>query len=117
MAVKPHTSVNKGAGVNVYTWVNMQENDTGEPIQMPASADKTVHADGVFGVGGSVTMQGSNNNVAYGALNDADGTAVALTADTIVQMVRENPLFIRPAVTAGDGNTDLIVTLVVKRTT
>jgi len=117
MAIIVPTSETLGAGVTVYTWAAMANGDTGTPLVMPASADKTVQADGNFGVGGSVAMQGSNNNVAFGALNDADGSVIALTADTILSMVRENPKFIRPAVTAGDGATALAVVLVVKRTT
>ncbi len=117
MAVIVPTSVTKGAGVAVYTWTGMANGDTGTPIVTPASADKTVQADGTFSVGGSIAVQGSNNGAAFGALNDADGNVIALTVDTIIALVRENPLEIRPAVTAGDGSTLVDCILVVKRTT
>ena len=117
MAIITPTSVNIGAGVTKYTWAAMANGDTGKPIAMPAAADKTLQLLGTLSVGGACTIQGSNDDgTTYATLNDADGTALVLTA-LAISLIRENPSTIRPNITAGDGSTSLTLIVVAKRTT
>lgn len=85
---------------------NAESGLAGEAERWPT---KSVQAVGTFGVGGSVAIEGSNDNVNWAALRDSTGTVIALTAATIIRDILENTRFIRPRVTAGDGNTALRV--------
>ncbi len=117
MAVITPTSSDIGVGITKITWANMANGDTGRPVVMPASADKTVQVIGTLGAGGNCKIEGSNDEgTTYATLNDADGAAADISALSIV-LIRENPETIRPNISAGDGTTDLTVILVAKRTT
>ncbi len=108
-------------GVFMYTWAGLLNGDTGAPLQIPSMSDKTVHIFGTFGSGGSVTLQGSNDprvltnpgSAVWVALTDPQGNAITKTAAAIEALL-ENPIFIRPIVTAGDGSTDLTVIISAK---
>jgi hypothetical protein len=73
-----------------------------------------VHVTGTFSVGGTVVLEGSNDGTNYSTLTDLTGTAISKTSAG-VSVVAENPRFIRPHVTAGDGSTSLTVTVFGKR--
>lgn len=97
----------------VLSWgsvTGMANGDTGAPVSLPGHADRTMQVTGTFGSGGSVTLQGSNDGVNYYALNNPSGTAIAVTSAGIVACI-EPVVWIRPAVTAGDGTTSLAVTV------
>jgi hypothetical protein len=73
--------------------------------------DRTVQVTGTFGVGGSVAMEGSNDGgTTWGLLKDAYGVDIALTT-AVCRAIGDNPMLIRPRVTAGDGTTNLTVTI------
>jgi hypothetical protein len=102
-------------GVEVVTWV-LANTDTGQPWEIANYSDKTFQIFGTFGSGGSVTMQGSNDprvitdadNAVWFTLVDPQANAITKTSaggETIL----ENPLYIRPQCTAGDGTTALTV--------
>jgi hypothetical protein len=111
MAVKTATFETIGGGCRVITWGGLANGDTGTPVQMPSHPDKTVQLVGTLSVGGTMTLQGSNDNTNWFTLSDSAGSDIALTAlDGVTVM--ENPLYIRPNITAGDGSTDLTVILV-----
>lgn len=97
----------------ILTWGPMLNGDTGEPCAYPSHSDKSLQVTGTFGTGGSVAVQGSNDGVTFPALNDFTGTVIAMTAAGI-KGVGENTLYVRPAVTAGDGTTSLTVTMLLK---
>lgn len=63
-------------------------------------------ASGTFGAGGSVQIEGSNDNATWVKLSPAALTAAGLFA---ALGVTERPKFVRPSVTAGDGTTNLTV--------
>lgn len=108
-------SSNIGAHLTRYIWETMLDGDTGLAVEMGASADKTMQITGTFGAGGSVNIEGSNDGTNWEILEDADGGALTFTSADL-QLIRDNPQFIRANCTAGDGTTDLDVTIVAKRT-
>lgn len=75
-------------------------------------SDKTVHFTGDFGAGTPLlTLQGSNDGTNWLPLTDPQGTAITYGA-AAMEAVVENPLYIRPSLAAGDGNTSVTVILV-----
>jgi hypothetical protein len=111
MAVKALSRSSQGGGVELITWAALANGDTGEPLAMSQLPDKTVQLTGTLSTGGEMTLQGSNDNTNWFTLSDAGGTDIVLTAlDGVTVM--ENPLYVRPNITNGDGSTDLTVILV-----
>lgn len=100
MATIAHTSELIGGGITYYEWLALTEADDGEPIEVPAAADKTVQADGDFTTSGDLAMEGSMDKSNWFELTDADGAAVSFTAAGLV-LIRENVRWIRPNITAG----------------
>jgi hypothetical protein len=103
------------------SWSGLLNGDDGAPIEVSNLKDKCVHVFGTFGVGGSVTLYGSNDPAdlakvpASGtdnwvALTDPQGNAITKTAKSIEQIL-ENPLYMACKVTAGDGTTSLTVAI------
>jgi hypothetical protein len=90
------------------TWAGLTQAsaDVGDGAMTNKYPERTVQAIGTFGVGGSMALQGSNDGTNWGALKDAYGVLIALTTSVPVA-IGDNPLFIRPAITAGDGTTNL----------
>lgn len=96
-------------------WETLTNGDTGSPLLCPHLADKSIQVTGTFGSGGTVVLEGSNDGSNWETLNDPQGTAISFTAAGMYQVL-ENTKMIRPSVTAGDGTTDLDVTMVVSTT-
>lgn len=96
-------------------WSGLLNGDTGAPFEHADYGDKTVQIQGTAGAGLSVTLQGSNDGTNWVALTDPQGNAVTKTAVGALEVVAENPRYIRPNVTAGDGTTDLTVTVFGRR--
>lgn len=111
MAVRNHQQTWVQRGVSRTVWSGLLNTDTGSPQKGADLPDRSVQVGGTFGAGGSVALRGSNDGVTYFTLTDLQGNALTFTAAAIEQ-VQENPLFIRPEVLAGDGSTDLTVTLI-----
>ena len=65
---------------------------------------------GTWGSCGSVYLGGSNDGVTYFVLHDLFGVTMSLSANGLVA-VAEAVLYMRPRVTAGDGTTDIDVTV------
>jgi len=98
--------------------------DVGKPVKMAKFNDKCVHIyGGTFGTS-TLTLQGSNDQRAdpdhasfssavWTTLTDAQGNAIAKTADSIEQLL-ENPLWIRPSLPSGTG-TGIVVALLGRR--
>lgn len=117
-------------------WQPLLNGDTGMPVNFPDWADRTIHvwsnqidtaAVSVIGVGGSVSIEGSNdyqpaittdgdpvNAGTWVVMTDQNGAAMTYTALALKQMT-EAPLWIRPHVTAGDGTTSCNVVLCMRR--
>lgn len=84
--------------------------DVGSAFETGDFADFTVQIGGTFGTGGSVTFEGSNDGTTWLALTDPQGNAVTKTAAAI-EVCEEAPRYVRPNCTAGDGTTDITVTM------
>lgn len=100
------------------TWTGLKFTtaDSGDPVQWVDCADRCVQVLGTFGVGGSLTIEGSNNGVDFLALSDPQGNPLTFTSSRIEQVL-ELPRYVRPRVTAGDATTNLDVLLCMRRVT
>jgi hypothetical protein len=96
------------------TWTGLANGDTGSPYEGADFADRTMQVSGTFGAGGSVNLEGGNDNATWAILTDPQGTAITKTAAGL-EVIEENPRYIRPNVTAGDGTTSLTVTVWARR--
>lgn len=103
-----------GARAALVEWTGLLNGDDGSPVDLIDYPDRCVQFTGTFGVGGSVTVEGSNDGTNYVALTDPQGNAITKTAAAIEQIV-EVPRYIRPRVTAGDGTTAIAVNLVARK--
>lgn len=92
----------------VIGWTSLDSDDSGSPAEVVDFPDKTVTITGTFGTGGTIKMQGSNDNSNWFSLTDPQGVAIEKTA-AAMELITENPRYIRPLVTAGDGTTSLTV--------
>jgi hypothetical protein len=99
---------------HVISWTGLLNGDTGVPVEMPGSHIRSVQILGMFGVGGTIVLEGSNDGTNYVTLTDPQGNAISKTSAGIEQ-VQEATRFIRPRVTAGDLDTSLSVYTLVKR--
>lgn len=119
MAIQPvlvQTSPS-GASANslkLFTWGLMANGDSGQPVQFADWADRCMQVSGTYGAGGSVSWQGSNDGTNWAVLNDINGNALTATTGVLRQM-NEAPLWIRPIVTAGDGTTQILATVLARR--
>lgn len=94
----------------VIIWPLMQNGDTGQPAVFPEWADVSHQVVGTFGAGGNVAIEGSNDGVNYGTLNDPFAVPLNYTGASLApRQAVEHAQNIRPHVTAGDGTTSLSV--------
>lgn len=121
MATRSYTETNlRLFGMLLVEWTGLLNGDDGSPYRAPVHADKTAQTTGTFGAGGSVALQGSNDPAAasgnFAVLHRADGAAPdANMADAEPITPLENPLWIRPLVTAGDGTTSLTLRVLFRK--
>lgn len=100
--------------VRAVTWNGLsQASADGAPYVWPEYADRSVTVTGTFGAG-TLTIQGSNDNVNWFTLHDTTNTAITMTTAKLVQAL-ELTHYVRPLVTGADGTTTLTVTLVMRR--
>ena len=100
--------------VRLATWSGLLNTDTGAPLDWTEYADRCLQVTGTFGAGGSCTIQGSNDGSNWSPLTDPQGNALTFTSQKIEQAL-ELPRYVRPIVTAGDGTTNLVVTLCMRK--
>lgn len=113
MAVRS-VDVDQMLQANLVTWSGLLNLDTGEAYEAAEFADRAAQVTGTFGVGGTVSIEGSNDGTNWAILADPQGTPLTFTATKIEQLL-ESPRYIRPNVTAGDGSTALVVTVFCRR--
>lgn len=109
--------------VMLVTWTGLTKatDDAGEAVSIPALVNRSVQVLGTLGTGGSVRLEGSNKAVPdtasatdWAPLTDPQGNDLNMTALKI-EGVTEPVLWIRPRITAGDGNTNMTVYLLARR--
>lgn len=118
------------------TWAGLLNGDTGAPVgstigdgvaaqasqgggQMSGFSDKSIQLNnvGTIGVGGSVACEGSNDGGnSWGALTNPIGTVIALTTAGALQAITEAVIWVRPHVTAGDGTTNVTISMFFRKT-
>jgi len=120
MAIINNSSNNLG-NVQIVTWGPMANGDTGQPYENGARlSDKCVQIFGTAGTGGVITMQGSNDPRVITAPSSAiwftltDPSANTIVGAALGEQIIENPRYIRPNVTAGDGSTSLTAIICAK---
>jgi hypothetical protein len=112
------TTINHSKAATGYTnafvaeWMAMQNGDVGDAFATAPYTDKSVQVVGVFGAGGTVTIQGSNNGTDWATLSDEQGNALTFSTAGI-KMPAQATQFIRPTV-AGDGTTNVDVLIFFK---
>lgn len=101
--------------VAMFTWTPLTTHDAdGSAVELIPWADRCVQVTGTFGAGGTVVIEGSNDNSNWATLYHAQGSAASFTAAGVRQIV-ETPRYVRPRVTAGDGTTSLTVSMTLRR--
>lgn len=108
------TDASPSGRTRLVTWSALANNDDGAPVDWVDFADRCFQVTGTFGASGSITMQGSNDGANWSALSDPQGNALTFTSSKIEQAL-ELPRYVRPLVTAGDGTTNLVVTLCMRK--
>jgi hypothetical protein len=95
----------------IWSGLTFSSTDDGSSIELHQYSDRSVQVTGTFGTGGSVAIEGSNDDgVTWKVLTDPQGNALNITAAGIEQ-ITEITQKVRPRVTAGDGTTNLAVYL------
>jgi hypothetical protein len=97
----------RGVHEKIWTPMTFSGADVGTPLDAVALPTKTAQVFGTLGAGGAVTLEGSNDGVNWNTMKDMSGAAMVLGLG--VSSILDNPRFIRPRVTAGDGTTSLTV--------
>ncbi len=114
MATRNVTASMQNERVVQFRWTGLLNGDDGTPIDWSMFADRSVQVVGTFGTGGNVRMEGSNDGTNYVALTDPQGNALDINSAKIEQL-QEVTLYLRPRVTAGDGSTNLAVTVIARK--
>jgi len=110
------SSLNSDGSAAIVTWAAVTNGSDGTFADLGDFADKAVQVIGTLGVGGSISVQGSNDGTNFVTLTKPGGTAATFTALGVCAIV-ENTRYIKPIVTAGDGTTSLTAILFARRAT
>lgn len=99
-------------------WAGLLNTDSGAPIGYQGSGDKSIQFTGTFGAGGTIVLEGTLDkdpaSATWFTLSDLQATAISKTAAAL-EGIAEAVMWLRPRVTAGDGTTNLVATLVVRQ--
>lgn len=113
MATRKLIRTQIAANVVLITWTGLLNGDDGEPVELVDFADCSIEFGGVFGVGGTIVLEGGNSQ-AYFTLSDAQTNPISKTGAALEQ-VAEVCRYMRPRVTGGDGTTAMIAALYARR--
>ncbi len=98
-------------------WTGLLNTDYGAPVMVARYPDKTVQVHGTFGTTAVVAIEGSNLDAPttaaadWGDCGDQTGTVLSI-GELEPVVIAESPLWVRPIVSAGDGDTLLSVTII-----
>lgn len=100
------------------TWSELGADEEGAPIQYPNMPVKTVQISGELS-GGSIVLQGSMDGETWVTLrhtgatvDQGEGIELAPINAAGMFVIHENPRYVRPVITDGDGSTDVSVIVV-----
>lgn len=93
---------------------SMANGDSTAAVTTMGFDEGVVLVTGTFGVGGSVTAEGSIDGTTWYALPGAAGAVIAITAVGAAVVPILGGRFIRARVTAGDGTTALIASILLR---
>lgn len=99
-----------GRGQVQVKWTALANGQSGDSASVGRWRDRTIQALGTFGAAGAVTVEGSQDGAAWGAVTDHNAVAIVLT-DNKPRVIAEGPLYLRPRISAGDGTTAINVIL------
>lgn len=114
MAEIAFTKADSGPNYKTYAWTGATNGGTPDTFsairleQTPYSIH--IQAVGTFGASAAVALHGSLDGVNYFVIEKFDGTEISLDAAGIAG-ARDAVLFAKPVLTAGDGSTDITVTV------
>jgi hypothetical protein len=98
--IVPTIDRNSVPGAVIASWPDLATGDVGAGVPIAYAADLSCQSSGTFG-GGTITWQGSNNNVNWHPLTHRSGTGNMAYTSASLHTANENPAFVRPAVTGG----------------
>ena len=90
------------AGVLVATWAALTDGEAGDWVDAGRFSDFAIQVSGTLG-GATVNIQGSVDKVVAANLNNPQGSAIALTAAGVAQIL-ENMRYVRPNVVGGTSS-------------
>jgi len=93
------------------TWTGLTNGDTGQALQMPAWADRSVQIVSP-GSTGTIVIEGSNDGTNYKTLTDPQGNSLSFTSAGLEEIM-EATIYVRPRISAGDGSTNYSVYMLV----
>jgi hypothetical protein len=115
MATRGVTATQGDVGFAKFIWSGLLNGDDGSGAAPGVYGDMSVQAKGTFGTGGTVILEGSlDGGATWSPLTDPGGGAISFTGAGIETVLQYCEL-IRPRVTAGDGTTNLTVTVVARK--
>ncbi len=100
----------------IVTWETLTTtNRDGTPIYIGGTAELTGQIKGTFGATATITWEGSfDGGTTYFTLLDKNNASSAKTSAGAV-FLRDKPVLLRPALTNGDGSTDIDAFLLISR--
>lgn len=98
----------------VFTWTPVGQSDTFAPVKLDRTPySVTFQTSGTYSGSASVGLNASLDGTTYAAMEDMDGTAIALTAAGM-RGTRLAALYFQPTLSSGDGSTAITGTLLVR---
>lgn len=107
----------KGFGEEAHTvqWAGLLSNDEGDLLHVPGHSLKSIQFSGPFGDAGKVVLEGSNDGKNFVVLTDPQGNPIIKTKPSL-ENIEELVYYIRPKVLGGDAITNIVATLLLRRT-
>ena len=114
MATYSNTNPNDGT-VQIVSIVGLANGETSGVIEWAEYQDRSIQVSGVFGVGGNLAAEGSNDGITWSPLSNAAGGTVLAFTTSALRQVLEGSRYMRLRVTAGDGTTLLKASVFLRR--
>lgn len=95
------------------SWEGLNRNAEGDCIEMPGNSSRSIQFSGTFGVGATVSLEGSNDGETWVVLTDPQGNPIRKTSPAL-ETVQESVRLVRPVVDGGDNTTEIKATLFFK---